>query len=864
MKNLFKAVPATLAALVMATTLHAQDASTVTNFRPPAVPLVACDPYFSIWSNTNQLTDSPTRHWTGRQHRLTSMVRIDGQTFRIMGDNPSAVAALKQTNLAVSPTRSIYTFEGSGVQVQLTFMTPQLLDDLLTASKPLTYVTWTARSTDGANHNVEVYFDAGSELAVNVAEQEVTFGRESISGLQTLKVGSVDQPVLATRGDDHRIDWGYFYLSVPTDGATTHIRPAREARSGFASAQAIGEDSKFEGQSSRAPVLAATIKLGSVGSAPVSKHAILAYDDLYSIRYFNEDLKPYWKKDGATVKDLIQSAEKNYAELVKRCEAFDTELVADLRKLGGESYAQLGVLAWRQALAAQKICADSNGQPLSFSKENFSNGCIATVDVIYPAAPQMIVFSPTLMKASLVPLLDFSASPRWKDRAAPHDLGTYPHATGQVYGDGTISPMPVEESGNMLILMGALAKVEGNADFSKKYWKVLSTWNEYLVEKGLDPENQLCTDDFAGHIARNANLSVKAIMGIASYAMLADMIGEKETAAKYNAIAKDYAKKWMDMGKASGGDHYKLVFGDAGNNTWSQKYNLVWDTLLDLDIFPAEVRQKEMAFYMTKMNKYGLPLDSRRSYTKLDWELWTATMADNKEHFQKIVDACSVWLNETNSRVPMTDWYETDTGKQSGFQARSVVGGLFIPFIKDKALWKKYASRDKTQLTSWASYNFMPPPTKVVIPTAETESATWRYTTGNVQGDAWTRPGFNDSSWSSGQSGFGTRGTPGAKIGTEWNTPSIFLRREFEMPAGSLNNPRFSIHHDEDVEVYLNGVLAYKARGFVGNYFNAPITKEALATLKPGKNILAVKCRQTIGGQYVDVGIVDLLPHEKK
>ena len=151
--------------------------------------------------------------------------------------------------------------------------------------------------------------------------------------------------------------------------------------------------------------------------------------------------------------------------------------------------------------------------------------------------------------------------------------------------------------------MAALAKVEGNADFAEQYWPQLTQWAEYLQDKGLDPENQLCTDDFAGHLAHNANLSIKAILALGSYGMLAEMTGRKAgsraSIARPRRISRRSGASWP-----RNGDHYRLAFDKDG--TWSQKYNLVWDQLLGLNLFPAEVVQKEIAFYKTKQNKYGL------------------------------------------------------------------------------------------------------------------------------------------------------------------------------------------------------------------------------------------------------------------
>ncbi|RYZ59327.1 MAG: DUF4965 domain-containing protein, partial [Proteobacteria bacterium] len=367
-----------------------------------------------------------------------------------------------------------------------------------------------------------------------------------------------------------------------------------------------------------------------------------------------------------------------------------------------------------------------NGQPLYFSKENYSNGCIATVDILYPSAPQMLLLSPTLMKATLEPVLAYSASGRWKFPFAPHDLGTYPLANGQVYGGGERTEdnqMPVEESGNMILILGALAKIEGNADYAGRYWPIISKWAQYLADKGFDPESQLSTDDFAGHLAHNVNLSAKAIEALGAYAMLADMRGLAAEHAKYRKLAQSFADRWVV--EAKDGDHYKLAFDKPG--TWSQKYNLVWDRLLGLNLFPTHVARTELDYYKTKLNAYGLPLDSRRDYTKLDWIVWTATLTPDRKDFDALVAPIVKWLNDTPQRVPMGDWFRTETADKEGFQARSVVGGVFIKMLDDPAAWKKWASRDKTKVGGWAPIP-KPPIVTQVVPNAEAAPIDWSYT----------------------------------------------------------------------------------------------------------------------------------------
>ena len=385
----------------------------------------------------------------------------------------------------------------------------------------------------------------------------------------------------------------------------------------------------------------------------------------------------WWKKDGlVTMDDALKAANSELAQLSETCANFDNQLWADALQAGGENYAELCVLAFRQSIAAHKLIKDKEGNTIFLSKENFSNGSIGTVDLTYPSAPLFLIYNPDLLKGMMTPIFYFSESGKWTKPFAAHDVGTYPLANGQTYG----GDMPVEESGNMLILAAAIAQAEGNAAYAEKHWEVLTVWADYLLQNGLDPENQLCTDDFAGHFAHNTNLSVKAILGIASYGKLAGILGKADIAQKYTSQAKEMAAKWVEM--ANDGDHFRLAFDKPG--TWSQKYNLVWDKLLGLNIFDPQVAQKEIAYYLTKQNTYGLPLDNRRTYTKSDWIIWTATLADDKETFQKFIDPVHKTFNETTSRVPMTDWYETPDAKQVGFQARSVVGGYFIKMLEQK------------------------------------------------------------------------------------------------------------------------------------------------------------------------------------
>lgn len=589
-----------------------------------------------------------------------------------------------QKSVDVLPTQTYYTFVCGPVELDVVFTAPVMIDDLDLISTPINYISYQARSTDKKEHDVQVYIETTPQLSINEMSQPTKANVIKRNGLNYIQAGSINQPITGRKGDLICIDWGYAYLAGKNGANTTvSLGEYEKMKATFAQKGELLPTASelITRKADEMPAMAYSEDLGKVSTNGKSGFMMLGYDDIYSVEYMYERRMAYWKHDGkVTIFDAFEKAEQNYQSIMERCRNFDAMIMKDAEKAGGKKYAEICAASYRQVITAHKLFTDKEGNLMFFSKENNSNGCINTVDLTYPSAPLFLIYNPELQKAMMTSIFEYSASGRWNKPFAAHDLGTYPIANGQVYG----GDMPIEESGNMVILAAAIAKAEGNANYAKKYWNLLTIWTNYLVEYGQDPENQLCTDDFAGHWAHNANLSVKAIMGIAAYSELAKMLGMNNIAVQYSEIAKKMAAKWKEM--AIEEDHYRLAFDRQ--DTWSQKYNMVWDKMWGLNLFP-EVIEKEINYYLTKQNEYGLPLDSRKEYTKSDWVMWTAAMSPDIKTFQKFSDPIYKYINETTSRVPISDWHHTDSGEWVGFRARSVIGGYWMQVLMDKILTEK-------------------------------------------------------------------------------------------------------------------------------------------------------------------------------
>lgn len=655
--------------------------------RLPSVPLICCDPYFSIWSPHDHLYDGDTAHWCGQTKRISGIVRIDGQAFRFLGTGDAP--EIPQVDLKVTATSTTYTFENTALRLTLRFTTPLLLEDPELVSRPCTYLDFKAEFPDGKTQNAEVELFFGGELTYEKATADsvppqIRSTSFSLYGVDVVNMGQIQQKPLCHSGDNIAIDWGYLYIAAPT-GEGTEISFQKE------------------------PEAAITAKL-HFNHCGAQRTLLAAYDDLASINYFGDVKKGYWTACHKDIFTLLQVAAAEHRGLLARCDKRDLEIQQAAEKAVNADYAFLCAASYRQSICAHKLIADNDGNLIFLSKENDSNGCIGTVDVSYPSVPLYLLYNTEYVKGMLRPIFEFANCPVWEYDFAPHDVGRYPYATGQVYSVNWENPrmvsennrysvhpdffqypaghdtydlrhqMPVEECGNMLVMTAAVCKIDGTAAFAAPHFDTLTRWVKFLIDNGADPGEQLCTDDFAGHLSHNINLSAKAIMGIAAFAQICRMLGKDELAQRTMETAKAMAADWEI--RAQAGDHTALAFGNP--ETWSLKYNTVWDRFFGTELFSRDFMEREIRQYKKQTNPFGVPLDSRKSYTKSDWILWCAAMTDDTTDRAALSDPIAHYLRNTESRFPFGDWYDTVTGNFEQFKARSVQGGIFMPILIDR------------------------------------------------------------------------------------------------------------------------------------------------------------------------------------
>ncbi len=632
----------------------------------PAYPISTIDPHFSIWSRTDKINESDTYLWCGIRKRITGAVTFDGTVYRFLGLGKEE--KIEQKEVKITPFVSEYIFGNELFTLTFRTWSPFLFDDFHIMSAPVSYLECEIKAADSKEHRIAVDFKGYDELCLGKRNKKITKYTDNIKGKRIVKMGITNQKPLNDSGDTYAADWGYvcFFgekVSALSDGIG-------------ASAEKTGADAFFS--------------------------FILAYDDVYSINFFGQKLKGLWTERFTDIEAAVSFAADNRDSLIERVRKQEETILRDSERFG-EAYQSILSAAARQVMAGHKLVRNEEGQLLYLSKECHSNGCINTVDVSYPAMPMYLLYCPELIKAMVVGIFRFASMPLWKEEFAPHDIGRYPLACGQVYAlapqhhilphkygykivyklpaAGLYMPefqMPVEECGNMIILCYNYYRITKDASLLEENFALLEKWAAYLKKAGVVLSRELCTDDFAGHSVKNVNLAIKGVMGLACFGKICDALGKDNP---YTALSKEYADKLVS--ECATAESY-LPFSIGKNDTWSLKYNLVWDKIFRFGLFSEDLYRGESDKYKAELNEYGVPLDYRKEFTKTDWMLWAACLDKDEENIKLFSERIVKYLADTKDRNCFSDWIETKKPKQSGFDHRTVQAGLWMPVLMDK------------------------------------------------------------------------------------------------------------------------------------------------------------------------------------
>lgn len=639
--------------------------------RAPAVPLIVNDPYFSIWSMEEQLPGYDTYHWTAAPQRLTGTLFVDGEPFVFLGKAEGT--PMEETLREMDLFTSTFLFETEKVSLMVEFTSPLIpqMPDIM--ARPVSYLTACVQPKDGAEHDLRLQLTVCDEVCLERQfDCPTEFKTGTYGSYSYCTLANELQRPLSHSGDDMRIRWGTFCMATQAPGAEFTVTEEKRV---------------------------CMVSKTAVLTMPISTAAVVAfgYDDIKALSYFGTPVEGWWKQSFDDLFSLMEGAFAEYSQIMGVCQKLSDEICAKAEQVGGEKYKELLILGWRQTMAAHKLASDPEGKLICISKECFSDGDAATVDVTYPSAPVFLMYNPELLRGMLQPVFEYAASDAWEADCAPHDLGIYPILDGQQYKDpqGNLVQMPVEECGNILILTAAYVKASGDAAFAAKQMPLLEQWVKYLETYGVDPEDQLCTDDFAGKSPHNCNLTLKAIYGVASFGLLHGFLGNKRMEAEYLAKAKELADSWCERAEGNGCTRRSFDLPDS----FSLKYNMVWDKVFGLALFDDALVEREIRSYVPRMNTYGVPLDERADYTKDDWIVWCASMTSDRSLFETLV--APVWqaYNDMETRFPMGDWYNSVTGllerypdlyadRIISFQNRSVQGALVMPILVDSGKLK--------------------------------------------------------------------------------------------------------------------------------------------------------------------------------
>jgi len=689
--------------------------------KPPAPPLITRAPYLNTWLHaSNGIAPGIwPAHWNGVIKAITGIADIDNHFYLFMGapNVQGLTQSMFQTSLTTTPTQSIFTFNAGGVNLTVDFLSPVEAKDLRRLSMPLSDIITTAQSSDGSSHTVTVYFDISGEWAsgltgannqpaalINWAPETINRNADGTGTQGTLSTWTVTptSPMVFTQSNDDA-DWGTVLWSTETtSGLTTQSGADATVRSQFVGSGVLAntnDTNQPRAINNAFPVFGFARALGTVGTTPTQPFTILlgkVRDP--AINFLGNSVRSLWTQYWPAYENMLAFAYNDASAAVSRANATDAAITRAATSLGGTDYAGLTAATLRQAFAGTEL-TNTTSDPYLFLEEISSDDNVSTVDVLYPSMPAFLYVNPELVRYLIAPVIFYAESGQWPELFAPHDLGsTYPNATG--HNDGGGENMPVEETANMLIMADAYmqhAPKQEAAAYANAHYTIFKQWATYLTTiptgvqypNALDPQFQNQTDDFTGPIAHSVNLALKGIEAVGAMGQIAAIAGNAQDAHNFKKQSESMIVTWAKLSQNTAGNHLLLQYREPANayspdttgepdSYYSLKYNAYPDKLLGLNLIPLNILAEEAKFYKTQETLKGIPLDPRHTYTKADWELWTAASSNDPTLIQNLIDEVYNYANTSTSATPFPDLYDTII-QSTSFSARPVMGGAFAP-----------------------------------------------------------------------------------------------------------------------------------------------------------------------------------------
>ncbi|KAJ5676037.1 hypothetical protein N7462_008934 [Penicillium macrosclerotiorum] len=665
----------TVVLLVASCCVLTSNAITYSPLNPPSYPLAVRSPYLSAWipgSAVASLHSNNAQFWAGNKLIWSVIARVDGVAYNLFGvaSPPSGTQSATVTGASYTSTHSTFTVTAGSREFTLDFFSPVSPKNYLRQSLPFSYLTVTLAAGDSSS--VQIYSDIDASWTGQTSDSNWSYTTSGSTGV--FKIESANAATYSENSNGQAL-WG---------SAVYATRPSNSSSLSNASGPSLTIREYFVNNGTLSGNHAGWTSNGNVGfahdlgttSAESAVTFAIGHVREESINFLGDAQTGYYRASYSDTVDAVVHFLDDYDDANAESATLD-DLIQDTGTSSyGSNYSDILALSVRQVYGGIEVTIPNDSLDTSetraFIKEISSDGNINTVDVIFATFPIFYILSPEIIKLLIAPVFEYMGSSAYTKAYAVHELGAnYPNATGHP-SDG--EEMPIEESGNVIILTYAYQVATGNTDLATTYSAQLKQYANYLYQNGLYPTAQLSLNDALGELANQTNLAVKAATGLATYGAL---VGQ----SNYTTAGKAFADKiWTEhLGTDADGTRFLIQYGIQ---PWFLVYNHYPDLLFGLNVFPDDTYNATTDFYPTVRSTAGVPLDGSIGWGQTNWQSFVAATVSGDTRDILISDIHSYISNGLNT-APFCDryWVKASDGYSAGeaysFRARPTLGSHF-------------------------------------------------------------------------------------------------------------------------------------------------------------------------------------------